>query len=231
MDVSVTDNPLSSTAVFSALGPDDLDRVASIAATKRFAKGEQLFAEGDEALGFFLVVSGKIRVYKLSRDGKEQTLHLIGPGGSFAEGALFDETTYPASAEALSDSEVVFLPRAEFVALCRRRPDLSLAMLQSLSRYLRRLTVVIEDIALRSAPSRLAAFVVSQVVGSRLPLSDGVAFDLDIKKSELASLLGIAPETLSRAIASLESKGAIRVSDYRFEVTNVAALQDAATKT
>ena len=93
---------------------------------RRVDKDQILFFEGDPAPGFFVLITGGVRIYKASPDGKEFTLHIIYPGQVFAEAAIFKGNTYPANCMALEDSEVAFLPKTEFIRLVqspRRSPS------------------------------------------------------------------------------------------------------------
>src|SRR5512139_1397603 len=131
---------LRRTPLFATLTEDDLRRVAAVAVPRKYARKETVFREGDRADGFFVVESGKVKVFKLSEEGKEQVLHVLEPGQSFAEAAIFEGGSYPAHAEALADSELLLLPKPAFIDLLERNPRLAVRMLASLSRWLRRMT-------------------------------------------------------------------------------------------
>jgi len=158
-----------------------------------------------------VLLSGKVRVYKLSPDGKEQTLHLFGPGEPFGEAPVFAGERFPAHASGLEDGQALYFPRAAFVELIRRCPALALGMLATLSRRLWTFTRLVEGLSLREVPGRLAAHL--------LFLSDksGGADDLtlDIAKGQLASLLGTVPETLSRILAKMAAENLIALAGPR----------------
>jgi len=106
------------------------------------------------------VVSGKIKIYKLSREGKEQILHIFGAGEIFGEVPVFAGGSYPANAEAIEPGRVLFFPRDSFIALIEREPSIALNMLAILSQRLRRFTHLIEDLSLKEVPGRLAAYLI-----------------------------------------------------------------------
>ena len=97
--------------LFAGLKEEDLKKIRAIASLKRVGKKEVLFSEGEEAKGFYVILSGKVKLYKISPEGKEQILHVVSPPDAFAEAALFLEGNYPAFAEALSDGQLLFFPR------------------------------------------------------------------------------------------------------------------------
>ncbi|MCK4501540.1 MAG: Crp/Fnr family transcriptional regulator, partial [Desulfuromonadales bacterium] len=169
----------------------DLQLLLSILRVRKFPKGEFLFAEGAEADGFYIVASGKVKIYKLSPDGKERILHIIQPGNSFAEAAIFDDGRYPAFAETLDVSELLFFPKREFFDLLHQHTQLAINMIAGLSRFLRLFTVQIEDLTFRDVPARLARYLLD------LGAEDTKSVLLPISKTQLASNLGTTSETLS----------------------------------
>ncbi|MBI5906403.1 MAG: Crp/Fnr family transcriptional regulator, partial [Deltaproteobacteria bacterium] len=146
---------LRKTPLFAALPDEDLRRVAALAVPRRFGKKESVFREGEKADGFFVVASGKVKVFKLSGEGKEQVLHVLDPGQTFAEAVIFEGGVYPANAEALADSVLLLLPKRPFIDLLERHPKVSIRMLGSLSRWLKRMTDLVESLSLKDVEARL----------------------------------------------------------------------------
>lgn len=193
--------------LFKSLPPDQLRKVANVAVIQNPGKGQGLFSDGDVAAGFYVVISGRIKVYKLSLEGKEQVLHLFGAGEVFGEVPVFAGGNYPAHAQAMEDSRLLFFPRESFVGLLRDEMGLALNMLAVLSRRLRQFTRLIEDLSLKEVPGRLAAYLL--LLSSRQDGADLV--ELDISKGLLASVLGTIPETLSRILNRMSRRGLIEV--------------------
>ena len=119
--------------LFDGLDPSQIDDLAMIISDQDFKKGTTIFAEGDEGVGFYILVSGQVKIYKLSIDGKEQILHIFGPGEPFAEAAVFTGKAFPAYADAMQNSRVFFIPRKSFVSLIESNPSLAMNMLGTLS--------------------------------------------------------------------------------------------------
>jgi CRP/FNR family transcriptional regulator len=199
---------LAASPMLSGLPGEDLEALYDIALPKRAGKGETVFVEGETSRGFFAVVRGRVKLMKLSPAGKEQILHVHGPGGTFAEAALAEGATYPASAVALEESRMLLFPRTEFQRLLGRRPALATNLIARLSQRLRQMTVLIEDLSLREAPARFARYLLDLAGGEP---KAGERVRLPIAKGELASLLGTRSETLSRVQRRLADAGAIRV--------------------
>jgi CRP/FNR family transcriptional regulator len=191
--------------LFEGLPDEQYRDLASIALVKSFSRGQTIFSEGDPGTGFYVVVSGRVKIYKLSADGKEQILHIFGGGEPFGEVPVFEGRRFPAHAVALDETRCLFFPRSAFTDLISRNPSLSLNMLAVLSRRLRRFTVLVDDLSLKEVPGRLAAHL--------LYLSDrneGAAdLELDVPKGQLAGMLGTIPETLSRILTKMVKQGLI----------------------
>jgi len=208
-------------SLFNGLPARQLETLAEICLDQKYEKGQVLFTEGGSAKGFYLIEGGKIKIYKLSLEGKEQILHIFGPGEIFGEVPVFAGGNYPANADAIEASRVLFFPRAAFVDLIRREPSIALNMLGILSRRLRRFTNLIEDLSLKEVPGRLAAYLI--YLGERSGKSD--VLELDITKAQLASLLGTIPETLSRILAKMAQQELIEVDGRRIRLLDRKALE------
>lgn len=209
---------LRKTPLFANLSPGDLARIGRIVSLRRFAKRRAIFRDGDRADGFFVVASGSVKVFKLSEDGKEQVLHILEAGHSFAEAVLFEGGAYPANAEALADSELLFLPKRPFIELLEGNPKMSLRMLGSLAKWLRRMTDLVENLSLRDVETRLVLYLADGMRQQGIALEDGAEFELPVGKNVLASRLGTVPETFSRTLKKLQEQGTIRVQGKRIRI-------------
>ena len=202
---------IASTPLFDGLSPEELHQIHHIAVNKYCPKGETIFVEGDPGDGFYVVAAGKVKIYKVSVEGKEQILHIYGPGNPFGEVPVFSGKRFPANALTLEKSHLLFFPRQSFLSLITENPGLALNMLAILSMRLRQFTVQIENLSLKEVPGRLASYLLyladEQAVTSEV--------GLDISKGQLASLLGTIPETLSRIFAKMSSEGLIDVNGRR----------------
>ena len=221
---SKTIDILRKTLLFATLPDDDLRRVADLAVSRRFAKKEAVFREGDRADGFFIVASGKVKVFKLSGEGKEQILHVLETGQTFAEAVIFEGGGYPAHAEALTDTELLFLPKRSFVDLLERHPKVAIRMLASLSRWLKRMTDLAESLSLKDVETRLVFYLSEELKARGIPAKDGAELELAIGKSVLASRLGTVPETFSRTLKKLQVDGLIDVRGKRIRILSAESL-------
>ena len=201
-------NILSNTSLFGGLPLDQLNEFGRIVEKRHFRKGDIIFTESEDGIGFYVVATGMVKVYKVSLDGKEQILHIFGPGEPFGEVAVFTNKPYPANAEAISKTDLLFFPKSAFVELIAKNPSLSLNMLAVLCMRLRQFTVQIENLSLKEVPGRLAGYLL-YLAGEA---ESGDTVELTISKGQLASLLGTIPETLSRVFAKMSQKEIIDVN-------------------
>ena len=211
---------LAGIPLFNGLSQEQLIELGGIVSDQRYKRGTTIFAEGDRGVGFYILVSGQVKIYKMSLDGKEQTLHIFGPGEPFAEAAVFTGKSYPAYADALQDSRVFFIPREAFVTLIRDNPALAMNMLGALSQRLKKFAGMIEALSLKEVPGRLAAHLLL-LSGQQ----GGDEFNLNIGKAQLASILGTIPETLSRIFKKLSEGEYIEVLGSRIRITDRNGLE------
>jgi CRP-like cAMP-binding protein len=182
---------LSEFPLFSGLEPEHLATLARIAVHKRISKKAVLFREGEEAKGFYLLVSGKVKLSKISPSGKEQILHFVQKGQSFAEAALYMNKTYPATAEAIDKSDLFY-------------SGLAMNLIAHLARYLQILTRKVEELSLMDATSRLAQHILG-----KMEEATGLV-RLGAGKGQTASSLGMAVETFSRTLSKFKDGGLVK---------------------
>lgn len=214
---------LRSGLLFGRLTDAQVDRIARRAKRLSISEGESIFDQGDSADRFYLVLNGFIKLYRLAPDGNEKVIEIISPGHTFAEALLFlDQPRYPVSAQALKDSEVISIDGHDFLDLLRNSVDLCLLMLGDMSFRLRALIKEIDDLSLHSATCRVAGYMFAHT-----PTRSN-EFDLEIPKHVLASRLSVKPETFSRIIKSLKTKGILQINGSRVQILDRHALELAA---
>lgn len=215
---------ISQVPLFSGLPEDHLKEIKQIAIDKFYDKGKIIFVEGDDCNGFYIVAAGKVKIYKVSLEGKEQIFHIYGPGNPFGEVPVFSGQKFPANAQTILKSHLLFFPRTAFIGLISDNPSLALNMLAILSMRLRQFTVQIENLSLKEVPGRLASYLL--YLANEQEQEDFVA--LTISKGQLASLLGTIPETLSRILAKMNKQNLIEVSGRDIKLLDRIGLEELA---
>jgi CRP/FNR family transcriptional regulator, dissimilatory nitrate respiration regulator len=197
-------NTLRRCRLFAGLPLPDLANIAAATIPKRLEKGEYLFREREPAHGFYVVQKGAINVHRVNALGKEQVIHVFRTGESFAEVALASDTGYPADGRALEPSQVLMVEKAGFLELLRRKPELALRMLASMSQHLRVLVGQIEDLMLKDVETRLANWLIKRCLNREC--DQPVPIELKSTKRVLAAELGKVSETFSRTLAKFREQ-------------------------
>jgi CRP/FNR family transcriptional regulator, dissimilatory nitrate respiration regulator len=206
--------------LFVGVTSADLDDLCRIGKMRETGRGELLFSDGEEAEGFYIVATGKVKVYKLSPEGKERILHIVHPGSNFAEAAIFGSGRYPAYAQPLETSRLVFFPKKEFLALLHEHSQLAINMIAGLSGFLRQFATQIEELTFKDVPARLARYLLD------LAGDEADRVELPISKSQLASNLGTVSETLSRTFRKMADDEIIEVRGKVIDFLDRDRLED-----
>lgn len=200
--------PVADRAVCSALSSDDRSELARMGHHRRYTRGETIVAAGDTATVCATLTRGAAKMSTIDRDGTERIVALVHPAGML--GQLFAPTAM-LNVTALTDSEACIFPRTRFEALSKARPTLAQRLLAEVSRELDESRSLIDLISKRQARGRVAALILAFArAASPAPCHDEAAFDLPLTRGEMAQLLGVTIETVSRTLTALESEGAIR---------------------
>ncbi len=210
--------------LFGALPPALLDEVARLARVRRVRKGELLFSEGDPAGFLPLLLSGQAKLVRTGPDGREQLLHLVRGPASFAEAAVFGPGVFPATTTVVEGGLLATVDRPALLDLLRRRPEVALALLASMSLWMRRLADLVEGLALHTVEERVAAYLWSAFTRAAGGPARGAEIRLGEPKRLIAALCGTAPEVLSRTFRRLAAEGGVRVSGPTAELLDPDAL-------
>ena len=208
-------------ALFKGLSDEQLQMVADHSRLKSHDRGHLLFLQGDPAPCFFLVLDGWVTVYRDTPDGEHTVIHVVRPGETFAEPAALNLGIYPASAEAATDCRILEIPASTLMELLAQDPAIALRVIGQLSQRLRFMVTELERFHIKSAPQRLACFLVELSPGDAPRAEVVLPFD----KTLIAARLGMKPESLSRALARLRQYGVCANRGHNVELTDLPALR------
>lgn len=212
--------------IFAELDESAVDRLAARCISRNVGDGHVLFNAGDSCRGLYVIESGRVRIYRTSPEGKEQVLHIEGPGRAVAELPLFDGGVYPASAITIEPSRLAFLPRDDFEAVYRAHPDVAQAIIRALGKRLRHLVHVTETLAFHDVAARLAMLLAGYADRLGTPVNGGVEMTLGRTQEELSLEIGTARESVSRAMRQLKRSGLIEsLSADRIRIPDLARLR------
>lgn len=197
--------------VFSNLTDEELAKIAAIVRMKEYKKNTVIFREGEEGEGLFFVKKGKIKLTKLSEDGKEKILHFCQEGDVFAEILLFEGGVYPATAETLEACEIGLIRHADMERLLLANNEITVKLLKVMSKRLREAQFHIRDLAFKDAYSRLASTLLNLSAEYGRQSSDVNYVGISLNQQELANLIGTSRETVARIIGDWRREGIIAV--------------------
>ena len=201
--------------LFKAMGPSISRAMIHDRKPRSYARGEQIFQQGDPAEGFFCVIEGWAKLFRLREDGEEVVVAIFSAGETFAEVAMFLGGRYPASCEAVSPARILKVDAANLRRAVLAQPQLAFDMLAAASLRLRQLVDEIEQLKAQSAPQRIADFFLAQTAAKSGPAEIALPYE----KSLIANRLGMKPESFSRALGKLSDLGvtvdreSVRISD------------------
>lgn len=211
---------------FACLDGSDLAAVISVANRREYDQGQIIFLEGEPCAGLFAVESGHVKVFKVSPEGREQVLHVLGPGQTFNDVAVLDGGPNPASAAALEPTALWVVDRNSMLALLHQHPSLAVAVIENLATRARHLVSLVEDLSFRSVSARLARLLLQQASEGERSLELGRRHLMT--QEEMAARLGTVREMVGRSLRSLEDEGLIRMERHRIVLLDVDGLRDRA---
>lgn len=214
---------LKQAALFQGLPLRQLSDIWTIGQVLKVKRNQTIFVQGEQAKALYIILNGQVKVFKLSLEGKEQILHILGPGEPFGEVPAFAGQTFPAHAQALQDSELLYIPMDGLLTLCKKDPSLVFNMLALLAARLRQFVTLIENLTLKAVPQRLAAYLLHLH-----DKHDSLTIDLDIAKGTLASFIGATPEALSRALKRMNRQGLLKVNGRTIQLCDLTGLSSLA---
>ena len=210
---------LGTSHLFSELTEAQLDRVRRHSHITDMLEGESLFFQGDNATNFYLVLSGRIKLFRISPEGKEKVVEIMETGATFAEALMFmDEPHYPVTATALSPSRVIGVNCKDFKLMLRESIDTCFLLLGKMSFRLRGLIREIDALSLDTGTVRTVAYLLHHAT----PDSD--SFELKIAKSVIASRLSVKPETFSRILKNLHDQEIVSIDGRKVKIHDREAM-------
>lgn len=196
--------------LFRGISPERLQKLAMHARSRTYGTGEIIVGETDPLRAFQVVLTGQVKLYKSSAEGKEQTLYILGPGEPFGLCTAFAIESFPANVSALEESTLITIPGEDVEQAGRDEPVFLLNIIQILSRRLKESMSLVESLSLQEIPQRLAAFLLHSLNRNGETAERDV--HLTTSHRELAKIIGATPEALSRALKKMTGDGLLAVN-------------------
>jgi CRP-like cAMP-binding protein len=212
---------LKQSHLFSELSDEQLERVRRHSHITDMVEGESLFFQGDEVSSFYLLLSGRIKLYRVSPEGKEKVVEIVEPGVAFAEALMFlDRPNYPVTATAIAPSRVIGINCREFKKMLSESVDTCFLLLGEMSFRLRSLIHEIDTLSLDTGTVRTVSYLLSQAP------EDSDSYQLQVAKSVIASRLSVKPETFSRILKNLHEKNIVTIEGRNVTIHDRDAMFD-----
>lgn len=207
-----------SDSMFGSLGGEDLEKLNSNKSCIRYKKGQTLFYEGTRPMGLFCVNTGKVKVYKLSSQGKEQIINIAKPGDFLGYRAILSEEFYSASATVIEDAAICFIPKEDFLGLLSTNPEFFQRIIKNICHELGVMRERISDLAQKSVRERLAGslLMLKETYGVEGPKS--TLIDIQLSREDLANIVGTATETVIRLLSEFKKDGLISLDGKKIKV-------------
>ncbi|AZR74903.1 hypothetical protein BBF96_10840 [Anoxybacter fermentans] len=215
---------LKNETIFGGLTDEELTRVIEIMVIRQFERNVIIFFEGEVGDNFYLVLSGEVRIYKISPDGREKNLALIGPGDFFGEMALIDKKTRSATAETMSKTRLGVIHQKHFSDLIDQYPEIALKMIVQLTERLRRANQQIESLTFKDVQGRLVQFLLQYADENED--DDPVPLKKRVTHQIIANQIGASRETVSRILSQLQKEGYITIKNRLIYITKRKELKD-----
>lgn len=201
----------SKVPIFSNLNNEELLEIVNMTGHNNYSKGENIFLEGDEAETLYLINEGKIKLYKYTKDGKQQILHILSEGDFFGELNLFKNSQYGFSAEAIGSSKICTLTKSKMKNIILSKPEIGIKILEVVGDRLSKVESLAQHLATNDVESRLAYLLVDMMESYGKKTAKGIEIELPISREDMSNYTGVARETISRKLKKFEEEGYIKL--------------------
>ncbi|WP_031481447.1 Crp/Fnr family transcriptional regulator [Maridesulfovibrio frigidus] len=208
---------ISKFTIFSNLDDLNLTWLVENSVVTPIPKKSLYLREANLLQGMHILLSGKVKLFKLAEEGKEQTIFVFGPGEPFCLCSTFSDGKMPANLSALEDSKVLFINPSKFEDLIKEDPSILLNMMSVMAKRLKEAMVMIDSLSLKQIPSRLAAYFLSH--------NENGWLKLDISYRELSKIIGVTPEALSRSLKKMSKHNLIEVDGTNVNLLDKTRLE------
>jgi CRP/FNR family transcriptional regulator len=210
---------LEKTTYFKGLSTTELDAIGKLVVERTIERGEMLFLEGESVGTLCFVVSGAVKSFKTSSEGKEQIICILRPGDSFNDVPAFDGDPSPVSAQAMTALVVYEISRNDLAAIIRDNPKVALNVIRVLAGRVRHMVSLVEDLSFRHVIGRVAKILLENA-------GDGAGPGPRLTQQEMAAIAGTAREVVGRSLKTLEDEGAIKLDRHRIVISNKKTLEN-----
>ncbi len=210
--------------MFSDLSNDELESLSLQKSCILYKKGQTLYYEGTRPMGLFCINSGKVKVFKITSDGKEQILYLAKPGDFLGYKALISEEFYTASATVIEEGAICYIPKTDFLNILNSNPAFFRKMMNKLCEDLGIMEQKLVTIAQKSVRERLAATLLMLKESYGMEGEESTLIDIALSREDLANIIGTATETVIRLLSEFKNQELISLQGKKIKVLDPQGL-------
>jgi CRP/FNR family transcriptional regulator len=201
--------------IFSNITNDELIDIISMTGHMEYDKDENIFLEGDKSDTLYIINEGKIKLFKITKSGKEQILHILSEGEFFGELNLIKAGEYHFNAKAVTPVRLCTLTNEDMKNIVLKRPEIGLKVLEVVGERLSKLETMVQTLATNDAEARLASLLIQLSEENGKRTSQGIEIKVPVSREDMSNLTGVARETISRKLKKLEDQGIIKIIGSR----------------
>ncbi|MDT8717542.1 Crp/Fnr family transcriptional regulator [Clostridium sp. 19966] len=201
----------SKVPIFENLNEEELVEVVNTINHKEYSKGDTIFTEGNTASTLYFVNEGKIKLYKYTKDGKEQILHVLSEGDFFGELDLIKPSQYGFNAKAIVNSKICTLTKEEMKAIMLRKPEIGIKLLETMGERLSKVENLVQNLATNDVDSRMAYLIMDLMEKYGEKSEENISVKLPLSREEMANYIGVTRETISRKLKKFEEEKLIEL--------------------
>lgn len=219
----------SNVPIFSELADEQLEMITGMISRRRYKKGQVIFFEGDLSDKFYIISQGKIKMFKHTREGKEQILYIRAEGDFIGDLSLLKKSPFPYNAEALEDVNVCTLSKDDFDKILKDNPEISLRILESVHDRLVSLENLVQTLSTKDVEARIAGLLITLSESFGIKEGDKIILEIALTREEMANFIGVTRETMSRKLSSLQDEGILElIGNKKIIINDLNHLKDLA---
>lgn len=217
----------SKVTIFSTLSREELEDIVSLIGHKTYRKGEIVFLEGEKSNSLYIINEGQIKLFKYTKEGKEQILHILSEGEFFGEISLLKEEEVAFNAEAITPLKICTLTKEKLNNILLQRPEISVKILESVGERLSKVEKLVKNLATIDVEARMAALLMEFKEQYGVKTSKGIEIKLPLTREDMANYIGVTRETISRKLAKFQQEGFIQlIGNKKIVILNEETLKD-----
>ncbi|GKX65330.1 Crp/Fnr family transcriptional regulator [Inconstantimicrobium mannanitabidum] len=201
----------SKVPIFENLNDEELVEIVDTINHKEFSKGDKIFSEGNIGNTLYFINQGQIKLYKYTKDGKEQILHVLSDGDFFGELDLINASKYTFNAKAIVDSKICTLTKDEMKNIIMKNPEIAMKVLETMGERLAKVENLVQNLATNDVDSRMAYLLIDLIEKYGELLEKNISIELPLSREEMANYIGVTRETISRKLKKFEDEKLIKI--------------------